>query len=144
MTKNLNNLGLKNIVENYDLFFIDIWGVVHNGIYFFEDAIKTLDELENAIRAFDKVQNNEQGNLRTIDIILFPAGTIVASGPQCSEAGPGRWLPKPSDTFRIFGEMLKPSVGYKMIPMLWYEMMGVNRVVGFILPDWIADIIPCK
>ena len=105
---------------------------------------KTLDELENAIRAFDKVQNNEQGNLRTIDIILFPAGTIVASGPQCSEAGPGRWLPKPSDTFRIFGEMLKPSVGYKMIPMLWYEMMGVNRIVGFILPDWIADIMPGK
>ena len=104
----------------------------------------TLNELENAIRAFDEVQNNEQGNLRTIDILLFPAGTIVASGPQCSEAGPGRWLPKPSDTFRIFGEMLKPSVGYKMIPMLWYEMMGVNRIVGFILPDWIADIMPGK
>ena len=105
---------------------------------------KTLDELENSIRAFDKVQSNEQGNLRTIDILLFPAGTIVASGPQCSEAGPGRWLPKPSDTFRIFGEMLKPSVGYKMIPMLWYEMMGVNKIVGFILPDWIADIMPGK
>ena len=105
---------------------------------------KTLDELENSIRAFDKVQNDEQGNLRTIDILLFPAGTIVASGPQCSEAGPGRWLPKPSDTFRIFGEMLKPSVGYKMIPMLWYEMMGVNKIVGFILPDWIADIMPGK
>jgi len=104
----------------------------------------TLDELENAIRDFDKVQNDEQGNLRTIDILLFPAGTIVASGPQCSEAVPGRWLPKPSDTFRIFGEMLKPSVGYKMIPMLWYEMMGVNRIVGFILPDWIADILPGK
>ena len=104
----------------------------------------TLDKLENAIRNFDKVQNNEQGNLRSIDIFLFPAGTIVASGPQCSEAGPGRWLPKPSDTFRIFGEMLKPSVGYKMIPMLWYEMMGVNRIVGFILPDWIADIMPGK
>jgi len=105
---------------------------------------RTLDELENAIRSFDQVQNSEQGNLRIIDIILFPAGTIVASGPQCSEAGPGRWLPKPSDTFRIFGEMLRPSVGYKMIPMLWYEMMGVNRIVGFILPDWIADILPGK
>jgi len=105
---------------------------------------ETLDELEKSIRLFDKVQKNEQGNLRTIDILLFPAGTIVASGPQCSEAGPGRWLPKPSDTFRIFGQMLKPSVGYKMIPMLWYEMMGVNRIVGFILPDWIADVMPGK
>jgi len=105
---------------------------------------RTLNELEKSIRAFDKVQKNEQGNLRTIDVVLFPAGTIVASGPQCSEAGPGRWLPKPSDTFRIFGELLKPSVGFKMIPMLWYEMMGVNRIVGFILPDWIADIMPGK
>ena len=104
----------------------------------------TLNELEKAIIAFDNVQKNEQGNLRIIDIILFPAGTIVASGPQCSEAGPGRWLPKPSDTFRIFGELLKPSVGFKMIPMIWYEMMGVNRIVGFILPDWIADIMPGK
>jgi len=104
----------------------------------------TLDELEKSIRLFDEVQKNEQGNIRMIDIFLFPAGTIVASGPQCSEAGPGRWLPKPSDTFRIFGDLLKPSVGFKMIPMLWYEMMGVNKIVGFILPDWIADIMPGK
>ena len=104
----------------------------------------TLNELEKSIIAFDEVQRNEQGNLIFIDTLLFPAGTIVASGPQCSEAGPGRWLPKPSDTFRIFGDLLKPSVGFKMIPMLWYEMMGVNKIVGFILPDWIADIMPGK
>ena len=104
----------------------------------------TLNELEKSIRTFDEVQKNEQGNLRFVDIFLFPAGTIVASGPVCSEAGPGRWLPKPSDTFRIFGDLLKPSVGFKMIPMLWYEMMGVNKIVGFILPDWIADIMPGK
>ena len=103
-----------------------------------------LDEMENAIRAFDRVQKKEQGSIRIKDILLFPAGTIVASGPTCAEDGPGRWLPKPSDTFRIFGDLLKPSVGFKMIPLFWYEMMGVNRIVGFILPDWIADILPGK
>ena len=103
-----------------------------------------LDEMENAIRAFDRVQKQEQGSIRIKDLLLFPAGTIVASGPTCAEDGPGRWLPKPSDTFRIFGDLLKPSVGFKMIPLLWYEMMGVNRIVGFILPDWIADILPGK
>ena len=103
-----------------------------------------LDEMENAIRAFDRVQKKEQGSIRIIDMLLFPAGTIVASGPTCAEDGPGRWLPKPSDTFRIFGDLLKPSVGFKMVPLLWYEMMGVNRIVGFILPDWIADILPGK
>jgi len=103
-----------------------------------------LDEMENAIRAFDRVQKKEQGSIRIKDMLLFPAGTIVASGPTCAEDGPGRWLPKPSDTFRIFGDLLKPSVGFKMIPMIWYEMMGVIRIVGFILPDWIADILPGK
>ncbi|HIM32823.1 MAG TPA: ABC transporter permease subunit, partial [Pelagibacteraceae bacterium] len=103
-----------------------------------------LDEMENAIRAFDRVQKKEQGSIRIKDMLLFPAGTIVASGPTCAEDGPGRWLPKPSDTFRIFGDLLKPSVGFKMVPLLWYEMMGVNRIVGFILPDWIADILPGK
>ncbi|MCP4803117.1 MAG: ABC transporter permease subunit, partial [Bacteroidetes bacterium] len=103
-----------------------------------------LDEMENAIRAFDKVQKKEQGSIRIKDMLLFPGGTIVASGPTCAEDGPGRWLPKPSDTFRIFGDLLKPSVGFKMVPLLWYEMMGVNRIVGFILPDWIADILPGK
>ena len=32
MTKNLDIEGLKSIAENYDLFYIDLWGVVHNGI----------------------------------------------------------------------------------------------------------------
>ena len=103
-----------------------------------------LDELEKSIRDFDRVQKKEQGAIRIKDILLFPAGTIVASGPTCAEDGPGRWLPKPSDTFRIFGDLLKPSVGFKMIPMIWYEMMGVNKIVGFFLPDWIADILPGK
>ena len=103
-----------------------------------------LDEMENAIRAFDRVQKEEQGSIRIKDMLLFPAGTIVASGPTCAEDGPGRWLPKPSDTFRIFGDLLRPSVGFKMVPLFWYEMMGVNRIVGFILPDWIADILPGK
>ena len=101
--------------------------------------------MEKAIRNFDVVQKKEQGNLIIYrHALLFPAGTIVASGPTCAEDGPGRWLPKPSDTFRIFGDLLKPSVGFKMIPMIWYEMMGVNRIVGFFLPDWIADIMPGK
>ena len=75
-------------------------------------------------------------------MFLFPAGTIVASGPSCSEQGSGRWLPKPSDTFNKFILMSKPSVGYKDIPLLWIQMVDVSKMIGFILPDWIADILP--
>src|SRR6056300_1248741 len=46
MTKNLDREGLRSIVENYDLFYIDLWGVVHNGIKLHQEAIKALNELE--------------------------------------------------------------------------------------------------
>ena len=49
---------------------------------------------------------------------------------------------KPSDTLNKFILMSKPSVGYKNIPLLWIEMIDVSSIVGFILPDWIADILP--
>ena len=101
-----------------------------------------LNEMKDAIIEFDNLQKSEQGGLRLIDILLFPAGTIVASGPSCSEQGSGRWLPKPSDTFNKFILMSKPSVGYKNIPLLWIEMIDVSSMIGFILPDWIADVLP--
>ncbi|MDC0326698.1 ABC transporter permease subunit [Candidatus Pelagibacter sp.] len=101
-----------------------------------------LDKMQNAIVKFDNAQIEAQGGLRYVDIILFPAGTIVASGPSCSEQGSGRWLPKPSDTLNKFILMSKPSVGYKEIPLLWIEMIDVSKMIGFILPDWIADILP--
>ena len=104
----------------------------------------TLDEMQKSILTFDKVQKNEQGSLKYVDMFLFPAGTIVSSGPNCSEQGSGRWLPKPSDTLSKFILLSKPSVGFKNIPLLWYEMMDVSKIIGFILPDWIADIIPGK
>jgi len=103
---------------------------------------KALDALQKSLIEFDHVQKKEQGSLRYVDIFLFPAGTIVSSGPSCSEQGSGRWLPKPSDTLNKFALLLKPSVGFKNIPLIWYEMMDVSKIVGFILPDWIADIIP--
>ena len=105
---------------------------------------KSLNNMQQAIIEFDVVQKKEQGSLRLVDIFLFPTGTIISSGPNCSEQGSGRWLPKPSDTLKKFILILKPSVGFKNIPLIWYEMMDVSRIVGFILPDWIADIIPGK
>ncbi len=105
---------------------------------------QTLDGLQKSILKFDQVQKKEQGHLRYVDIFLFPSGTIVSSGPSCSEQGSGRWLPKPSDTLNKFILLLKPSVGFKNIPLIWYEMMDVSQIIGFILPDWIADIIPGK
>ena len=73
-----------------------------------------LDKMQNAIVKFDNAQIEAQGGLRFIDIFLFPAGTIVASGPSCSEQGSGRWLPKPSDTFN---NLKSPVTIFKTAPL---------------------------
>ena len=102
----------------------------------------TLKNMQASIINFDYVQRKEQGGLRWIDILFFPTGTIISSGPSCSEQGSGRWLPKPSDTLNKFTLMLNPNVGYKQIPLIWYEMMDVSKIIGFFIPDWFADILP--
>ena len=103
---------------------------------------QTLIEMQASIVNFDRLQKKEQGGLKWVDFFLFPSGTIMSSGPSCTEQGSGRWLPKPSDTLNKFALMLNPNVGFKQIPLIWYEMMDVGRIIGFILPDWIADILP--
>ena len=45
MTKNLDKDGLSSIVDNYQLFYIDLWGVVHNGVTLHQEAIKALKEI---------------------------------------------------------------------------------------------------
>ena len=45
MTKNLDLEGLKAIAEGYDLFYIDLWGVIHNGIHLHQNAILAVKEI---------------------------------------------------------------------------------------------------
>ena len=103
---------------------------------------QTLIEMQASIVNFDRLQKKEQGGLKWVDFFFFPSGTILSSGPSCTEQGSGRWLPKPSDTLNKFALMLNPNVGFKQIPLIWYEMMDVGKIIGFVLPDWIADILP--
>ena len=44
MRKKLIN-GLKEIYEGYDTFFIDLWGVIHNGVELYPKAINVLNNL---------------------------------------------------------------------------------------------------
>ena len=45
MTKNLDIEGLRSIADNYQLFYVDLWGVVHNGVSLHPEAIKALKEI---------------------------------------------------------------------------------------------------
>ena len=62
MTKNLDNEGLSSIVDNYQLFYIDLWGVVHNGVSLHSGAIKTLNELIKKKKEFILLTNAPRPN----------------------------------------------------------------------------------
>jgi len=62
MTKNLDSKGLQSIVENYDLFYIDLWGVVHNGIHLHNEAINVLRKLSELKKDFILLTNAPRPN----------------------------------------------------------------------------------
>ena len=62
MSKNIDNEGLRSIINDYDLFFIDIWGVVHNGIKLHEKAIEALLEIEKSKKDYVLLTNAPRPN----------------------------------------------------------------------------------
>ena len=73
MTKNLDKEGLKSIIKNYDLFFIDLWGVVHNGIKLNEKAIDVLEKISEAKKNYILLTNAPRPN-RIVKIFLEKMG----------------------------------------------------------------------
>ena len=69
MTKNLDATGLKSIANSYDLFFIDIWGVVHNGINLNKPSIEVLENLSNLNKEFVLLTNAPRPNITVINFL---------------------------------------------------------------------------
>ena len=57
MTKNLDQKGLSSIADNYNLFYIDLWGVVHNGFTLNKEAIKVINELDKINKEYVLLTN---------------------------------------------------------------------------------------
>ena len=62
MTKNLDKDGLSSIIDNYQLFYIDLWGVVHNGISLHDKAIATLQEISKKGKEYVLLTNAPRPN----------------------------------------------------------------------------------
>ena len=62
MTKNLDKDGLSSIVDNYQLFYIDLWGVVHNGVSLHLKAINTLKEITKKNKDYILLTNAPRPN----------------------------------------------------------------------------------
>ncbi len=63
MTRNLDQEGLSAIAKNYSLFYIDLWGVIHNGVSLHKEAIKTVKELINNKKEFVLLTNAPRPNI---------------------------------------------------------------------------------
>ena len=73
MTKNLDVEGFRSIFENYELFFIDLWGVVHNGIELHENAIHTLFKITEAKKKYILLTNAPRPN-KNVKVFLEKLG----------------------------------------------------------------------
>ena len=120
MTKNLDQAGLSSIAENYSLFYIDLWGVVHNGVNLYQSAIDTLKEiskkkkdyvlLTNAPRPNSTVKNflKKMGMDKEISDNVFTSGEAALNylnknyfDEKFYHVGP----PKDFDLFKSFEKM---------------------------------------
>ena len=62
MSENLDNEGLRSIADNYDIFYIDLWGVVHNGETLYKNAIETLEKITKAKKQYVLLTNAPRPN----------------------------------------------------------------------------------
>ena len=62
MAKNLDKEGLGSIVDNYQLFYIDLWGVVHNGISLHKEAVNVLGEISKKGKEYILLTNAPRPN----------------------------------------------------------------------------------
>ena len=69
MTSNLDEKGLRSIFNAYDVFFIDIWGVLHNGLNLFENSVEVLEELEKNKKKYVLLTNAPRPNYTVIEYL---------------------------------------------------------------------------
>ena len=84
-----------------------------------------------------------------VETLFFPGQGVVKSRTQCTEQGSARWLPKPTDVVATFMHAWPIRIvdngggGYKgMCACCGGSGWPVADVVGFVLPDGLADIWP--
>ena len=70
MTTNLDTEGLSKIAFDYDLFYIDLWGVIHNGLELNFSAVETLKQLKQNKKEFVLLTNAPRPN-ETVKVFLL-------------------------------------------------------------------------
>ena len=75
MAKNLDNDGLRSIINDYDILYIDLWGVVHNGINLHKNAIDALEEKKKKKKKYALLTNAPRPS-KTVKLFLEKMGMV--------------------------------------------------------------------
>ena len=76
----------KSISNEYDVYFIDLWGVIHNGLHLFENALIVLNELKKIKKKIVLISNAPRSNttvkqfLKKLNFNLDLIDLLVTSG----------------------------------------------------------------
>ena len=88
MTVNLSNKGVNEIVNNFDLFYIDIWGVIHNGIKLNHEAVNVLEKLDNLSKEYVLLTNAPRPN-SDVERFLIKLGLDEKKSSRVYTSGQG-------------------------------------------------------
>ena len=120
-----------------------IYKRVDDGTIFPADA---LDTVNASVQTLYRTVDDTKGSLGFVEAVFFPGEGVVKSKTICSEQGPGRWLPKPTDVVATFARLANPDLsaggGYKGTTLLWWKWLPVADVVAFLTPDGLVDMLP--
>ena len=111
--------GLKDVCESYDTFFIDIWGVIHNGIQLYPKSIEVLENLMKKKKRFVLMSNAPRPSKNVEKLLLklkmnkvffkniFTSGQATLKSLESNKYGETFYHLGPkrdSDLFEKFGE----------------------------------------
>jgi taurine transport system permease protein len=102
--------------------------------------------LQSSVHTMLDQVEEAKGGLSYVETLFFPGGDIIKSRTQCTEQGPGRWLPKPTDVVATFFTLANPDLenggGYKGTTLLWWKWLPVANIVALVIPDGLVDLLP--
>ena len=73
MSENLDEKGARFAINDHDLLYIDIWGVIHNGVKLYDNAVNVLDHLHDLNKEYILLTNAPRPN-KTVKKFLSQMG----------------------------------------------------------------------
>lgn len=126
MVQNIQKL--REIADDYDVFIIDLWGVLHNGVKIFLPAMEALEQLKKAHKKVYLVTNNPKTSIENIQKLTQMGLSsefyteLVSAGQKCLE------MFLDNEILPEYQRPLKTLILEEGMPCSWAETAGIIRV----------------